>query len=385
MRRPRGSRLLWLGALVATVAVAVVLGSLAGRGHLTDEPDPGGQTSERLEERDQPIDATEFLETYVEDDGRVVRIDQGGDTVSEGQAYGMLIAVTAGDQDRFDRIWAWTRANLARPDGLFSWRWEAGEVVDPSSASDAEIDMARALLVAAERFADPGYRDQAVTLGDAVLEHMTIETDAGRVLVAGEWATALPAWFNPSYVSPVTTRMLADASGDDRWQDLERGSRAAVVASMPPGQLPPDWTGLEQDGTVFPRVAPDGSEPAYGYDAARTLVRHAESCTEEDRQIAARAARVIAENGANDQDGVRAVHDLGGGPRSEATSPLSTVAQAAGLAADGREGEAVAELAEAAAQQQQAPTYYGDAWVVLGQAMLVDGSLGGCSPLGDRP
>ena len=33
-----------------------------------------------------------FLRRYVDGDGRVVRRDQGGDTVSEGQAYGMLIA-----------------------------------------------------------------------------------------------------------------------------------------------------------------------------------------------------------------------------------------------------------------------------------------------------
>jgi len=32
--------------------------------------------------------AESFLDRYVEPDGRVVRLDQGGDTVSEGQAYG---------------------------------------------------------------------------------------------------------------------------------------------------------------------------------------------------------------------------------------------------------------------------------------------------------
>jgi endoglucanase len=34
----------------------------------------------------------DFLDHYVEGDGRVVRRDEGGDVVSEGQAYGMLIA-----------------------------------------------------------------------------------------------------------------------------------------------------------------------------------------------------------------------------------------------------------------------------------------------------
>ena len=36
--------------------------------------------------------ATAFLAAYVRPDGRVYRPDQGGDTVSEGQAYGLLLA-----------------------------------------------------------------------------------------------------------------------------------------------------------------------------------------------------------------------------------------------------------------------------------------------------
>src|SRR5438045_6380113 len=36
--------------------------------------------------------ARAFLDRYVMGDGRVARIDQGGDTVSEGQAYALLLA-----------------------------------------------------------------------------------------------------------------------------------------------------------------------------------------------------------------------------------------------------------------------------------------------------
>jgi len=54
-----------------------------------------------------------FLDRYEDPDGRVVRRDQGGDTVSEGQAYGMLIAVGVRDQVRFDRAWTWSRRHLA--------------------------------------------------------------------------------------------------------------------------------------------------------------------------------------------------------------------------------------------------------------------------------
>src|SRR5947199_38809 len=52
--------------------------------------------------------AQRFLERYVTADGRVIRRDQGGDVVSEGQAYGMLIAEVAGRPAVADAVWRWT-------------------------------------------------------------------------------------------------------------------------------------------------------------------------------------------------------------------------------------------------------------------------------------
>ncbi|MGH9153910.1 MAG: glycosyl hydrolase family 8, partial [Acidimicrobiales bacterium] len=92
-------------------------------------------------------DADAFFEGYMDGDGRVVRRDQGGDTVSEGQAYAMLLAAAHGDRGRFDRAWQWARDHLQRHDGLLSWRWRDGRVVDPSPAADADVDAARARVV----------------------------------------------------------------------------------------------------------------------------------------------------------------------------------------------------------------------------------------------
>src|SRR4051812_20189332 len=80
-----------------------------------------------------------FLDQFVAGDGRVIRHDQGGDTVSEGQGYAMLLAVRAGDEASFTRVWRWTKANLQRDDGLFSWQWRDGHVADPSPAADADV------------------------------------------------------------------------------------------------------------------------------------------------------------------------------------------------------------------------------------------------------
>src|SRR5690349_4282594 len=91
--------------------------------------------------------ATRFLAKYAQPDGRVVRLDQGGDTVSEGQAYGMLLAELAGDDAAFRRIWGWTHDHLRLRNGLFAFHANAaGKVVSQQAASDADLLIAWALL-----------------------------------------------------------------------------------------------------------------------------------------------------------------------------------------------------------------------------------------------
>src|SRR5829696_2716921 len=53
--------------------------------------------------------AAAFFRAYVAADGRVSRPDQRNDTVSEGQAYALLLAAATGDDAKFDRVWEWTR------------------------------------------------------------------------------------------------------------------------------------------------------------------------------------------------------------------------------------------------------------------------------------
>ena len=324
-------------------------------------------------------DPRAFLDTYVDADGRVVRLDQGGDTVSEGQAYAMLIAADLGDEATFDRVWSWTRSTLRRPDGTLSWRWADGAVADPSPASDADLDAARALLVAADEFDDPALRADGVALGTAVMDHETVAVPDGRVLLAGSWTLDGnpdgPWAFNPSYVSPVTTSMLAEATGDPRWAALEVGSRAAVAALVDDTQLPPNWAQIDADGTVRPVAGPDGTPVQYGYDAARTVLRHAESCDPADRAIAAEAEAVLGDVP------VVAVHDLAGSPLTDDRSPLASMAHAAAQAAAGDEDAAVAALRAATRAQQHEPTYYGDAWAALGPVLLTSDTLGGCPAL----
>src|SRR5207244_12441137 len=153
-----------------------------------------------------------FLDAYMDPDGRVVRRDQGGDTVSEGQAYAMLLAAAIGDRAAFDRAWSWTQQNLQRPDGLLSSRWQNGQVADSNPATDADLDAARALLVAAQRFRDSGYRAAGLRIAHSILDEETADVNGKPVLVAGTWARAAPPTVDPSYFDPRAFALLGAMS-----------------------------------------------------------------------------------------------------------------------------------------------------------------------------
>src|SRR5262249_8402767 len=53
-----------------------------------------------------------YRQRFVTDKGRVVDTANSMVSHSEGQGYGMLLAVAARDRAGFERIWNWTRANL---------------------------------------------------------------------------------------------------------------------------------------------------------------------------------------------------------------------------------------------------------------------------------
>lgn len=393
MSRGRSALLLAVGAL--SLVLATVLATLATTGGATgaESTDDAAGRHTSSTEQSTPAPGSEqreltadeaaegFLSDYVDADGRVVRRDQGGDTVSEGQAYALLVAVGIGDRDTFAEVWSWTEGNLQRPDGLLSWRWADGAVVDASSASDADLDTARALVLAGTAFADPQLSADGIALGQAVLDLETVRTGAGRILVAGNWATEEPFAYNPSYVSPAASGLLAQASGDPRWAELDEGSRVVTAALLAESELPPDWAQVRADGTVeaMPGAQGRGNDGVrYSYDATRTPVRLAESCASADRALAAQLVDVLDRSGAD-----TAALDLGGAALTGDESAVAAVGQAAAVAAEGDLDRARAELVDADHLQQQTPTYYGAAWNALGRLLLTDDALGGCPPVGD--
>lgn len=306
--------------------------------------------------------AYRFLDTYVGGDGAVRRHDEGGDVVSEGQAYAMLIAQLTERTDQVATIWRWTKEHLQRPDGLLSWRADGqGNVTDRAAATDADTLAAYALL----RYDGPdaaALQADGRRLAAAVLQHETVAGAGGLVPTAGDWAAAeQPPTVNPSYWMPDVARALARLTGDDRWEQVATTTLGLLQRGTGSGQqLPADWGSLSGD-TVEPKKGGVSGAVQYGPDAQRVPVFLGFGCDPGGRELAAAWWGLLQDE---ERSGALAL-ELDGEVTSEEPTPLALLASAAAAAAAGDEDAADDLHARAVEQALERPTYYGDAWIAL--------------------
>jgi endo-1,4-beta-D-glucanase Y len=321
-------------------------------------------------------DAQAFLRVYVTPSGRVIRRDQGGDTVSEGQAYALLLSQLTGQVGTFDRVWNWTRTHLQLPDGQLAYATNAdGSLRDSQPASDADL-LAAWALSRATGSAAAADRRQARRIADALLTHDTIFRDGRTLLAAGPWATGSPGSLDPSYWAPQAFTALARLTGDARWRALDAGAQAAEAALTRNGALlAPDWARL--DGSVVSATpAPNGAvaQVQYGLDAQRLVVWLASSCQSVDRRLAARWWTLLS----RPQRAAALALTPSGQVLNTNSNAVPLVAAAAAAAAAGDTAARDRYLAAARAQQAAHPTYYGGAWLALGEGLL-GGALARCA------
>ncbi|GAA3549888.1 cellulose synthase complex periplasmic endoglucanase BcsZ [Zobellella aerophila] len=219
-----------------------------------------------------------FRQAYISEQGRV--IDPAGDrqvTTSEGQSYGMFFALVADDRDTFERLLLWTQDNLAAGDltaRLPAWLWGRNEqqqwtVLDPNSASDADLWLAYDLLEAGRLWQNRRYR----VLGTLLLQRIAREEVAdipglGPMLLPGKVGfVGQQDWtLNPSYLPPQLLARFAGFEGP--WQAMRRSNHQLLLEAAPAG-LVPDWVVWQQPqgGLPDPETGSTGS-----YDAIRSYL-----------------------------------------------------------------------------------------------------------------
>jgi endoglucanase len=326
--------------------------------------------------------AEHFLATYLTADGRVLRHDQGGDIVSEGQAYGMLIAQIAGQPATVRRIWAWTKAHLSRSDGLLAFHATSdGEITSHEPAADADVLAAYALL-RYDGLQEESMHADGCRLAAAVFAEESVSLPTGEPIpVAGRWAAiSSPPMVNPSYWMPGVFTAVARYTGDGRWSSAASASESLLCQLTDGGRLlPPDWAHLEA-GRLTPAAAP-GSGPGirYGLDAARLPLWLATGDSEPGRRLAASWWTEVL---SGDERAAGLALSLTGEVIDARTNPLPLLAAAATAAAAGDLIASRALRTRAIAQGHGQPTYYGDAWLTIG-GRLLDGAIDpyqdGCS------
>lgn len=193
-----------------------------------------GYTQEQIDNK--------ILETYNEvfhseraaykevgDDLGYVADVKNNDVRTEGQSYGMMVAVQVGNQDMFNRIWRWSkkymRHNEGPSKGLFAWhcRYD-GSQIDKGSASDGELYFVTDLLLASRRWGNDGeinYLAEAQELlGDLFSKDGTggvtniINTEHNLICFCPD--TLAYKHTDPSYHLPAFYEIWAESAQDGR-------------------------------------------------------------------------------------------------------------------------------------------------------------------------
>lgn len=231
---------------------------------------------------------------------RVIRPENMNDTVSEGQAYGLLLAAVFDDQPTFDSLWGFALLHL-NSNGLMKFLINpAGTAIDQGAALDADVDMAMAMIYACERVNDSewspsskgyNYCQIATDLINAVWDN---EIDkAGAQPVAGlnnnQGFEVIPGDLfrlqanypnegitNLSYFAPSYFRLFASFTNNPGW--LDAVDRSYEIIELTQTAIPGNCTGFVPNWSKYNGEAQTptfmyNNPELWGFDAARTAWR----------------------------------------------------------------------------------------------------------------
>ncbi|MCX6124650.1 MAG: glycosyl hydrolase family 8, partial [Proteobacteria bacterium] len=206
--------------------------------------------------------------------GQVFSLDEKGVTTSEGQSYALLRAVWEKDKDAFDAILHWTLDHLKHDnDYLFAWKYSRGAVADRNSASDADVDIAFALILASRNFKEKSYLRTAQLIVKDIWRREVLKTKSGHYyLLPGIWANSGGlAEIRLGYFAPAAYQLFAELDPDHHWlnlasdgYDLLRRGFNEIHWVLPPIAVAVDL----KTGKITP-VKPDShrqSKASFGYD-----------------------------------------------------------------------------------------------------------------------
>ncbi len=218
-----------------------------------------------------------YKRVFLSKDGRIIDPDKNNITTSEGQSYMLIRSVIMGDKRTFNLVYKWSQNNLQRKDKLFAWLWgknKAGEykILDYNSASDADLDIAFALLLAYERWGNYKYLEEAKPIINSIWNYETRRIGDHLILMPGvNQTTSDKIEVNPSYFAPYAFKFFQKYDELHDWNCLVISSYYYLNEVMAKTQtgLPPNWF-LIKNGQI---VLEDSPRSDFSYDAIRVFQR----------------------------------------------------------------------------------------------------------------
>ncbi len=236
-------------------------------------------------------------------------------TISEGMGYGMLITAYFGDKERFDRLLEFyksKRTEQAR--NLMAWRVTRDSVIDPGSATDGDLDVAFALIVAHYQWGGD-YLMEANEIISILKENYFVNCNGVYTMKPGaHWGGC--ELTDISYYAPAYFRVFAFETKDTFWETVAEHSYTILNngANDRTG-LVPDWQSCDGVPGGDP---PSGRDDYYHYDASRTPWRMALDYlwngNEDARNWCVKVSDFAASIGA---DSIVDGYDLDGKPRGQ--------------------------------------------------------------------
>ena len=215
-----------------------------------------------------------YKSRFLDSTGRIIDDANGNISHSEGQGYGLLLAVMAGSRPDFDLIWSFTRDELLlRNDGLAAWKWDPStvpHVTDPNNATDGDLLIAYSLALAAKEWEAPELAAAAAHMADTIAQTAVVENQGRLIILPANTGFSAEDRLdgpvvNPSYWIFEMFPVLAELSDNPAWGRLrEDGLAMLKQSSTGPRKLPPDWVSLR----TMPKPA-TGFEAEFGYNALR--------------------------------------------------------------------------------------------------------------------
>jgi endo-1,4-beta-D-glucanase Y len=207
-----------------------------------------------------------------------ITTDSPNETRSEGMGYGLLLSAYFGEQGVFDSLFAFYKSKrTSTAHNLMAWQVTCEGITDPGSATDGDLDVAFALIVAYYQWDEEDYLTEADSILTILKDSSYFVDTCGGGYVLKPGCGEYGFWggcdlTDISYYTPAFFRVFADVMGVAFWDTVADDTYELLdSAAHPTTGLVPDW----QSWDGVPGGDPPSRTDYYYYDACRTPWRMA--------------------------------------------------------------------------------------------------------------